>query len=133
MPERLKKPPMISVHAAGAECSMSSLNHDMALMPYHAAGGGMQVSHCDIPMQTWCYWLITSCASYMVCLILTCTQELFRVPQKDATVQLQNAAAIVNQWHAAYMEVLLRQVASSSRCQAGCCDSSQWAPHCLLS
>ena len=27
------------------------------------------------------------------------------MPQKDAEVQLQNAAAIVNQWHAAYMEV----------------------------
>ena len=25
--------------------------------------------------------------------------------QKDAKVQLQNAAALVNQWHAAYMEV----------------------------
>ncbi len=34
-------------------------------------------------------------------------QELFRVPQKDATVQLEDAAAIVNQWHAAYMEVMI--------------------------
>ena len=28
------------------------------------------------------------------------------MPQKDATVQLQDAAAIVDQWHAAYMEVM---------------------------
>ena len=33
-------------------------------------------------------------------------QELFRLPQKDAEVQLQGATAIVTQWHAAYMEVL---------------------------
>ena len=39
------------------------------------------------------------------------------MPQKDAMVQLQNAAAIVDQWHAAYMEVINPQKAYSLRCQ----------------
>ena len=39
------------------------------------------------------------------------------MPQKDATVQLQDAAAIVDQWHAAYMEVMTPQQAHPSLCQ----------------
>ena len=33
------------------------------------------------------------------------------MPQNDAKAQLQDAAAVVNQWHAAYMEVISLQQA----------------------
>ena len=55
------------------------------------------------------------------------------MPQKDAEVQLQNAAAVVNQWHAAYMEVMDRLVAHVSPAAEIFCVASCRARHCSQS
>lgn len=38
------------------------------------------------------------------------------MPHKDAKTHLQNAAALVNQWHSAYMEVCLCLLTRALKC-----------------